>query len=737
MAVGTSTAHIVMANLVMLAADGSGGVWQDPVQLLPHGMNGDPAGFVARLQAGLPLVNTLRILFNEHSFNPDGSLHPQMEAFLTAAVAAGYQLDICYGEGDAQNIGIGEGRWPALTNAQAYAALQANYGDVAGAWTQMMDWMDAHASVKAGVYGWELMNESAAYRHAIRNNGAGDGLSAADFVKLYADHALALSDLIQARAGGKVLVGGWGYNGDFLTLEDTAVQDGTALSHLREGVGAALVWSAHLYPGWMGTNLAGSPAALIDRLEAAYAPVAGDAVLITEMNANGSVNNAAAAPDYEDFYAASYEWFAEKGIGLGWYPAVQTGASHLLTLEADGGLTYRHQHALGHALNAFSLGQSPVADAGDQLRVVTLTTVRLRNESYEETAGEALFDAVAKAGFAFGYAGNDTLHGTDQSNDFLYGGQGNDLLQGFAADDFLYGQSGQDTFLGGAGSDNLFGGLGNDTLDGGAGRDFMAGGKEDDLYVVNAATDHVREYLGQGSDTVRTGLASYRLGAGVENLVATGPAGFSGSGNGLANQLAGGAGDDRLWGLAGADSLSGGRGADLLIGGSGADSLTGGAGSDTASYRPASAAVSADLTRITATAAAGEARGDSFASIENLIGSGFGDRLAGDGGANRLAGLGGDDWLSGREGSDGLTGGAGADRFHFARGFEADRITDFQNDRDSIVLQGFAGMTTPAQALTHARQAGSAVIFDFGQGDILRIEEVRLSALTNDLLILG
>jgi hypothetical protein len=62
-----------MINLVMLAADGSGGVWQDPVQLIPHGMNGDPEGFVARIREGLPLVNNLRVLFNEHSFNPDGS----------------------------------------------------------------------------------------------------------------------------------------------------------------------------------------------------------------------------------------------------------------------------------------------------------------------------------------------------------------------------------------------------------------------------------------------------------------------------------------------------------------------------------------------------------------------------------------------------------------------------------------------------------------------------------------
>ena len=88
MTVGSTTADIAMINLVVVAADGSGGLWQDPVQTIPHGMNGDPVAFIAKLQAGLPLVNNLRVFLNEYSFNPDGSLHPQMESFLSAAAAA-------------------------------------------------------------------------------------------------------------------------------------------------------------------------------------------------------------------------------------------------------------------------------------------------------------------------------------------------------------------------------------------------------------------------------------------------------------------------------------------------------------------------------------------------------------------------------------------------------------------------------------------------------------------------
>ena len=46
-----------------------------------------------------------------------------MERFLAAATAAGYQLTMVYAGGDAQNIGRNVEGWPALSNADAYAAL--------------------------------------------------------------------------------------------------------------------------------------------------------------------------------------------------------------------------------------------------------------------------------------------------------------------------------------------------------------------------------------------------------------------------------------------------------------------------------------------------------------------------------------------------------------------------------------------------------------------------------------
>jgi Ca2+-binding RTX toxin-like protein len=83
-----------------------------------------------------------------------------------------------------------------------------------------------------------------------------------------------------------------------------------------------------------------------------------------------------------------------------------------------------------------------------------------------------------------------------------------------------------------------------------------------------------------GIDTVRSGLNSYTLGAGVENLIFTGTGAFRGTGNELGNSITGGLGADEIFGLDGNDTLLGGGGNDTIWGGAGADRMTGGAGFD-------------------------------------------------------------------------------------------------------------------------------------------------------------
>jgi serralysin len=145
-----------------------------------------------------------------------------------------------------------------------------------------------------------------------------------------------------------------------------------------------------------------------------------------------------------------------------------------------------------------------------------------------------------------------------------FAGTGNELAN------TITGGSGNDTLSGQAGNDSLAGGAGDDVLNGGAGDDVMAGSAGNDVYFVDSTTDDVDELAGDvvvegadaGTDEVKTALASYALGANIENLTFTGTAAFVGTGNALVNRITGGAG---------ADSLDGGLGADTLVGGAGND----------------------------------------------------------------------------------------------------------------------------------------------------------------------
>lgn len=177
------------------------------------------------------------------------------------------------------------------------------------------------------------------------------------------------------------------------------------------------------------------------------------------------------------------------------------------------------------------------------------------------------------------------LHGAlvgDNTANQLRGGAGNDLLLGLG------------------GNDSLDGGWGADRLDGGTGADVLTGGDGNDMFIVDNVADVVIEWInvGRGGIDTVTATVSYTLGANVENLLLSGSADLSGTGNHGANRvfgnagrndLAGLSGDDVLLGRGGADRLDGGSGMDLLDGGWGSDTLTGGTGADVFrfSFRPA------------------------------------------------------------------------------------------------------------------------------------------------------
>lgn len=210
-------------------------------------------------------------------------------------------------------------------------------------------------------------------------------------------------------------------------------------------------------------------------------------------------------------------------------------------------------------------------------------------------------------------------------------------------------------------------------LEVGAGDDVLIGTTEADRIVGLGGND---ELLGRGGeDVIRGGTGDDLLSGGVDN--------------------------DSLVGDAGDDVLSGGMDNDTLMGGQGADFLSGGQGRDMISYSTSQVAVSINLR--TGLAQGGDAQGDLFGSIEDVMGSpgrdtiygdsqdntlvglNGGDRIYGDNGNDFINALGARDTLFGGNGNDTLLGGTNDDSLRGEAG--ADRL-DGQGGQDIIIGGG-------------------------------------------------
>ncbi|MBL0372790.1 hypothetical protein JJB09_12185 [Rhizobium sp. KVB221] len=323
---------------------------------------------------------------------------------------------------------------------------------------------------------------------------------------------------------------------------------------------------------------------------------------------------------------------------------------------------------------------------------------------------QQIYDLLAaQAQHFIGSAGDDVYTGTAFA-DLIEGNDGNDTLDGGAGADTMIGGLGNDTYivdnlgdvtteaadggidtvrvsvdhydlkanvenltmtgtadLWGYGNelDNILtGNSGNNTLMGMGGNDTMIGGLGNDTYYVADAGDVVVEQAGEGTDTVRTGLDNYVLGANIENLTLSGTANLTGTGNGLDNVLTGNAGNNTLYGLAGNDTLDGKAGADTMVGGTGDDTYVVDDAGDVVTE------LDGEGTDTVKTALDAYTLG---AFVENLILTGTADLvgngnalnnvITGNSGANTLYGFAGDDTLDGGAGADTLVGGIGNDTY--------------------------------------------------------------------------
>lgn len=115
--------------------------------------------------------------------------------------------------------------------------------------------------------------------------------------------------------------------------------------------------------------------------------------------------------------------------------------------------------------------------------------------------------------------------------------------------------------------------------------------------------------------------------------------------------------------------------------------------------------------------------------VENLVmNGGYGWYAIGNDLDNIIMGTGGRQQIDGGAGNDVLIGGDGADLFVVSRGNGSDLIVDFGRGADQIRLAGY-GLYDFDDVLSVARQAGDNVILDLTHGEILVLQNVRLSSL--------
>ena len=424
---------------------------------------------------------------------------------------------------------------------------------------------------------------------------------------------------------------------------------------------------------------------------------AGDDIYIVDNSADTIIENGDSGIDTVQSSAANYTLSANvENLTL-------TGTSAINGTGND----------LNNTLTGNTAINTLVGGLGDDLYVVSnsgAVIVENANEGVDTVQSSVSFALAANIE-------NLTLTGAAVIN-----GTGNGLdniINGNSGANTLMGGAGKDTFDGGGGIDRIYGEDGDDTLYGAAATDTLVGGIGNDLYILDGV-DVIIENTAEGTDTVQSSV-TYTLAANLEVLILTGTTAINGTGNasdntitgnGAANALSGGAGDDIYYvstgdsvvetanngndtvyadvnwtlsanvenlfltgtalvgtGNTSANILTGNAENNTIDGGTGADTLIGGSGDDIYVVDNAGDVVIENASEGIDTIQSSVAIDSLGNNIENISLTGaVSVNAAGNSLNNIITGNNGNNILSGEDGNDAIDGGAGADTLYGGNG---------------------------------------------------------------------
>ncbi|MGB7433393.1 MAG: M10 family metallopeptidase C-terminal domain-containing protein [Ahrensia sp.] len=339
--------------------------------------------------------------------------------------------------------------------------------------------------------------------------------------------------------------------------------------------------------------------------------------------------------------------------------------------------------------------------------------IDLRQEAFSSFGGLVNNFSIARNVVienATGGSGDDTIKGNASSN-ALNGGEGNDRIDGLFGADVIFGGGGNDMLIGGQGGDYYHGGTGFDILN----------------YSGSAQAVNVSFYLNAGYGA-RDSRGDRFADDTLEGLRGSSKGDILVGDDGRGEMFFGGGGADAIRGNGGNDIIYGEGGNDLLFDGFGADTYYGGSGFDTMMFVNALSGVFVNL--LAGRGYIGETAGDTYSSVEGLVGSRFGDVLFGDNATNTIDGRIGGDAIDGKGGRDTLTGGGGNDKFIFGIGSGVDLITDFDKSGNDVIDIKAFGFGNFSQVTSRMTDLGSDVLVNLGGGDQIRIADVEIASLT-------